>query len=190
MTIYYTSDLHLGHKNIIEYENRPFKTVEEMDEVLIDNWNSRITPEDDVYVLGDFTFKGTTMAIKYLECLNGSIHLLKGNHDQFMNQDSFDMWLCDMHNRDLHSGRVYTHVRDEGYYAHINDNEREVILFHYPIMFWDGQDDRGSYHLYGHMHSTSHGGTQHPHPDAFNVGVDVNDFMPVTLDELIERRKK
>lgn len=181
--IFYTSDLHLGHKNIIKYENRPFNSVEEMDIVLIANWNARVNLQDDVYILGDFTFKGATQAIKYLNVLNGNIHLLRGNHDHFMKQDSF--------NRFAENTEFLINERriiNEGYYKHLNDNGREVVLFHYPIMFWDGQDDMGSYHLYGHMHKTSHGEQQHPHPDAFNVGVDVQNYAPVTLDELIARR--
>lgn len=105
------------------------------------------------------------------------------HYDHFMKQDSF--------NRFAENTEFLINERriiNEGYYKHLNDNGREVVLFHYPIMFWDGQDDMGSYHLYGHMHKTSHGGQQHPHPDAFNVGVDVQNYAPVTLDELIARR--
>lgn len=181
--IYYTSDLHLGHKNIIKYENRPFKTVEEMDEALIANWNKKVTNDDDVYVLGDFTLKRAKGAVGYLEQLNGRIHLLKGNHDKFLKQEKFWRIL-----EDYCDTNFVPYVINEGYYKHMDDNGREVVLFHYPIMFWDGQDDRGAYHLYGHLHSTSHGGQQHPHPDAFNVGVDVNNYMPVTLDELLKGR--
>lgn len=186
--IFYTSNLYLGHKNIIKYENRPYKSVEEMDADLIYKWNSKVGRKDDVYILGDFSLKGVNKVIDYLHCLNGNIHLLKSNHDKFIDQQDFKLWLVKQYNANIHSGRLYTHVQTEGYYKHMNDNGREVVLFHYPIMFWDGQDDRGSYHLYGHMHSTLHGGQQHPHPDAFNVGVDVNNYYPVTLDELLERR--
>lgn len=181
--IFYTSDLHLGHKNIIEYENRPYDSVEEMDEALINNWNSKVTDKDEVWVLGDFCLKGVDRTLEYLNCLNGTIHLLKGNHDKAFEREKFYY--------ELNTINMYgLRIQYEGYYKHMNDSGREVVLFHYPIMFWDGQDDRGSYHLYGHMHSTSHGGQQHPHPDAFNVGVDVNNYYPVTLDELLERRSK
>lgn len=181
--IFYTSDLHLGHKNIIEYENRPYKSVEEMDADLIYKWNSKVGRKDDVYVLGDFSLKGVNQTLKYLNNLNGNIHLLKGNHDKALKRNGF--------NYELNMINMYgPRIQYEGCYKHMNDSGREVVLFHYPIMFWDGQDDRDSYHLHGHMHSTSHGGKQHPHPDAFNVGVDVNNYYPVTLDELLERRSK
>lgn len=173
---YYTSDLHLGNTNIIGYEKRPWKTVEEMDAGLIENWNKRVTEEDDVYVLGDFCFKGVKKAVVYLSHLNGRIHLIRGNHDRFMGQATFQEWV-----------QFKRLVSYEGWYKQFEDNGREVVLCHFPIMYWDGMDDRGSYHLYGHMHSRPN--MQHPHKDAFNVGVDVNNYMPVTLDELLERRK-
>lgn len=178
--IYYTSDLHLGNKNIIGYENRPYKTVDEMDADLIYKWNAKVGRDDHVYVLGDFCFKGASRAIEYLELLNGYIHLIRGNHDHFMSQKSMEMWRW---NSD--KGEMTTL---EGWYKHIEDNGREVVLCHFPIMYWDGMDDRGSYHLYGHMHSRPN--MQHPHKDAFNVGVDVNNYMPVALDELLERNRQ
>lgn len=178
--IFYTSDLHFGHSKIIEYENRPWKTVEEMNAALFANWNKKVGKDDDVYVLGDFCFQGAQYAIKILEQLNGHIHLVRGNHDHFMAQKSFELWKW---NSDKGND-----ISLEGWYKHLEDVGREVILCHFPIMYWDGMDDRGSYHLYGHMHSRPD--KQHPHRDAFNVGVDINNYMPVTLDELLSRRKE
>lgn len=175
--IYYTSDLHLGNKNIIKYEDRPWKTVEEMDEALIANWNRRVKPEDNVYVLGDFCLKGATRTIEYLEQLNGHIHLLRGNHDHFMSQKSFEMWKWNSDKGD--------EVRLQGYYAHIEDNGREVILCHYPILYWDGMDGRRSIHLYGHVHT--YRDCSKMAPNSYNVGVDVNNYMPVTLEELMRK---
>lgn len=174
MSIFYTSDLHLGNKNIIGYENRPWKTVEEMDAGLIYNWNQVVGRNDEVYVLGDFCFKGATKAIQYLECLNGHIHLIRGNHDHFMSQFSF-----------MEFAQFSQSVFNEGWYKHMMDGEREVVLCHFPIMIWDGMRDRGSIHLYGHTHSRPE--EQHPHPDAYNVGVDVNNYRPVTLEQLLEK---
>lgn len=174
--IFYTSDLHLGSSNIIGYENRPWKTVEEMDAGLIDRWNEIVTDYDTVYVLGDFCFKGATKALEYYGRLRGCVHFIRGNHDHFMTQETWKRYVTDA-----------CFTEDEGWYKHMQDGEHEVVLCHFPILYWDGMDDRGSIHLYGHMHSRPN--MQHPHPDAFNVGVDVNDYRPVTLEELIERRK-
>ena len=174
--IFYTSDLHLGNVNIIAYENRPYKTVAEMNADLIYKWNSKVGRKDEVYVLGDFSFKGVQETIKFLEQLNGRIHLIHGNHDAFLGGATFSLYL-----------KESTRVIDDGWYERINDNGREVVLCHFPIMYWDGMGDRGTYHLYGHMHSRPN--MQHPHTDAFNVGVDVNNYYPVALDELIARRE-
>lgn len=176
--IYYTSDLHLGNSNIIKYENRPWQTVEEMDVALIDNWNEVVGQNDEVYVLGDFCFKGASKAIQYLDNLNGKIHLIRGNHDSFMGQQSFLLWELGPSNFDR--------VEPEGWYKHMKDGDHEVILSHFPILYWDGMDDRHSIHLYGHMHSRP--GMQHPHPYAYNVGVDVNGYRPVTLEQLLQNQ--
>lgn len=186
MSIFYTSDLHLGNSNIIGYENRPWETVEEMDTGLIGNWNQVVGRNDEVYVLGDFCFKGASKAIQYLENLNGKIHLIGGNHDHFISQQSFELYVARQLNALCHSGKYDPHIVREGWYKHMMDGEHEVVLCHFPILYWDGQDDRRSLHLYGHMHSRP--GMQHPHPDAFNVGVDVNNYRPVSLEELLERR--
>lgn len=175
---YYTSDLHLGNSNIIKHENRPYKSVEEMDKALINNWNSRVTDEDIVYVLGDFCFKGATRAIEYLNQLNGEIHLVRGNHDYFMSQTTFRDWI-QLDDRGLG-------VWNEGGYKHIKDGKHEVILCHYPLLYWENME-RGSIHLYGHVHS--YRDCSKMAPNSYNVGVDVNSYMPVTLEELLARSK-
>ena len=77
---YYIADTHLGHDNIRRLSRRPFKTIEEMDKTIIDNWNGRISDNDDVYILGDFSYKSEN-TITYLKHLKGKKHLLIGNHD-------------------------------------------------------------------------------------------------------------
>jgi calcineurin-like phosphoesterase family protein len=80
--IFFTADLHISHFNIIKYCKRPFKTVEEMNEKLIQNWNSIISKNDTVFHLGDFVFKNSNYKI-YEKVLNGKIIHIKGNHDNF-----------------------------------------------------------------------------------------------------------
>lgn len=184
--LYYTSDLHLGNNNIIEHEDRPYKTVEEMDRALIANWNSRVKPEDDIYVLGDFCFKGATRAIEYLNQLKGHVHLIRGNHDNFMNQKTFkDFIEFKRYEYFMAKGPLYLHspkLGSEGHYAHLKDGEHEVILCHYPILYWENME-HGSIHLYGHAHS--YRDCSKMAPNSYNVGVDVNNYMPVTLEELM-----
>lgn len=169
---FYTSDLHFNHTNIIKYENRPFKNSKEMDDVLINNWNRRVSKGDEIYIVGDFAFSNGAYANELLKKLNGQKYLIKGNHDSFLQERDFDRTL-------------FVWIRD---YAKINDDGNKVILFHYPIAVWDCQH-HGSIHLYGHVHSNK----DNHHPllldlpkTAINVGVDVNDYEPKTLKELLK----
>ena len=165
--IYYTSDLHLFHYNIIRLCNRSYNTVEEMNGDLIKRWNIKVGPNDDVYILGDIVFKYADIneVKEMLKKLNGKKHLIRGNHDKFLNQLNW---------------RDYFESLDV--YKEINDNGRMVCLFHYPIEEWNGYY-RNSYMLYGHVHENM--ADIKKHPRKFNVGVDVNGFEPKTLDELI-----
>ena len=77
---YYTSDLHLGHENILK-QRTMFSTVEEMNTFLIEKWNKKIKKNDEVYIVGDFSYRSKTPVQEYLQMLNGSKHLIIGNHD-------------------------------------------------------------------------------------------------------------
>lgn len=93
--IYFTSDLHLGHKNIIKLIDRPFANVEEMNEVFIHHWNQKIQNNDTVYILGDFTFKMSVLeAHNIIKQLHGHKILIKGNHDKNIDVSLFDE-VCD-----------------------------------------------------------------------------------------------
>ena len=80
MVNYYIADTHFGHDNIRKLSNRLFNTIEEMDKAIIDNWNSIVTDNDDVYILGDFSYKSEDKIV-YLKQLKGRKHLIVGNHD-------------------------------------------------------------------------------------------------------------
>lgn len=177
--IYYTSDLHLGNSNIIEHENRPFSCVEQMDEKLVARWNGRVLADDDVYVLGDFCFKGASKSINFLERLNGYIHLLTGNHDSFLEQQSFKDYL-----QIYAEGDSKPWVTYEGAYKKIKDGNHEVVLCHYPLLYWENMEE-GSIHLYGHVHT--YRDCSKMAPNSYNVGVDANNYLPRTLEELVRR---
>lgn len=81
--IFFTSDTHFGHTNILQFCNRPFHSVQEMNEALINNWNNVVRPEDTVYHLGDFAFGGSQLWNDVLSKLNGHIYLILGNHKIF-----------------------------------------------------------------------------------------------------------
>lgn len=164
--IYFTADTHFGHGNIIKYENRPFADIEEMNTHMIKNWNEKVEPDDDIYILGDLIFGKGQNANDILNQLNGKKYLVKGNHDSFLRDKKFD--------RDL-----LVWVKD--YYV-LKYNNRKFVLFHYPIQVWDCRH-YDSIHLYGHVHSK----TINKIPNSYNVGVDVNNFTPISIEEIIEK---
>ena len=127
----YISDLHIGHKNIITYDSRPFGSMEEMNGIIIKNWNAAVGKDDEVYVLGDF-FWNNEDGDEILPQLHGDIYLIKGNHDKLTDS---------MRKR-------YIWVQD---YAEIVEGETSLVLCHYPIAHWKNSK-RGTVHLYGHIH--------------------------------------
>lgn len=174
---YYIADLHLGHENIIRLSHRPFSSVDEMDETLIRNWNNRITPKDDVYILGDLCFRTHhDNMLHYISQLNGKKHLIIGNHDKEL-----------IKNDDLR--RYFVEITS---YKEISDNGQSLVLFHYPLVEWNGYY-RDTIHLYGHIHNNYHNDTSkyiRGVKNAYNVGVDVLDYEPKTLKEIINRTEK
>lgn len=175
--IYVTSDLHFGHNNIIQYENRPWSTVEEMDNGLIKNWNDKVTAEDIVYILGDFSFSGGERTYEIIKQLNGHKILIIGNHDH--------RWLK---NEDC--VKLFDEIVS---YKSFRYKKQHIVMFHHPIACWAGME-RGSIHLYGHIHSGSHNLPQgFNREQSYNVGVDTNNYELVDLDwilNIIEMRKE
>lgn len=176
---YYISDTHFYHHNIIKYDNRPFNTVTKMNDVLIKNWRARVKEDDTVYILGDVSWvDDATTNLEIFKQLPGKKILINGNHDKPMKNIKF----------------VFDEVYD---YKPITDNGTRVILFHYPIMFWDGQF-RDSVHLYGHVHNSQQWNIaenfyaetralQAIPMRAYNVGCMMSymDYGPRTLEEII-----
>lgn len=169
--IFFISDTHLGHKKIIEYEDRPFKTVEEMDCKMIENWNNKVSKGDSVYILGDFALADKDYVVSLLDKLNGQKFLIKGNHDRVVKEKEV--------------AEKFAWIKD--YYV-LKYNKRKFVLFHYPIQVWDCQH-HGSVHIYGHVHSNK----ENHHPllemlkNAYNVGADVNDFTPIEITEILKK---
>lgn len=174
---YYISDLHIGDKKIFELCNRPFKSLEEYENYLIKSWNSKVTENDDVYVLGDLA-NGSPKAVKeFFSKVRGRKHLILGNHDEnYVTEYS--------------STNSFVSIQRLRY---IDDNGRKVCVCHYPLMDWFSGNEL-IYHVYGHIHNknASNNGYMYQQIEdyysdkpAFNASVDVTNFEPVTLDELI-----
>lgn len=159
--IFYTADLHFGHANIIKYCNRPFSSVQEMDEIMIANWNKVVGINDTVMVLGDFTFRQHE---SYARRLNGRKILIKGNHDRIRGRlQNFD--------------EVWSVYED-------NVNGQIIVLSHYAMRTWN-KSFHGSWHLYGH----SHGTLPEDEGMSFDVGVDVWNFYPVSFEVVRSKMK-
>lgn len=136
MAIYFTSDHHFGHTRICEYAGRPFQSLEEMNEILIANWNDLVRPGDTVYHLGDFAFVRPDEVKPLVKRLMGQIHLVRGNHDRFLKEK----------NRDFGFAWV-------GEYKEIKVGDQKIVLCHYPFLTWSGRH-RGTWDLHGHSHGS------------------------------------
>ena len=166
--IYFTADTHFFHKSVINFENRPFKDIYEMNEVIVFNWNDIVNPSDDIYILGDISFGRTKDTLDVIKSLKGRKHLVRGNHDKKMN---------------VATRSEFVWIKD---YFKLKVGDVKYILFHYPIYAWDGKD-KGSYHLHGHTHTNSHSDIQLP--KKINVGMDHWNYKPVSIEQIIHFRE-
>ena len=164
--IFFTSDTHINHKNIIQYCNRPFTTVEEMTLIITKNWNACVKPTDTIYHLGDVGFFKGDDAIDFINELNGMKYILPGSHDH---------WIEGLRRRSL---------RDAGYYIfksgyqEINIQGQHIVLCHYAMRSWP-KSFHGSWHLFGHSH-----GRLEPYGKSFDVGMDCHNFFPIEFDTI------
>ena len=167
--IWFTSDTHLGHSNIIKHCNRPFTSLMEMDTTIIDNINSRVTESDTLYHLGDFCFQ-KRWAEKYRSRINcHNLILVMGNHDPANADGTPKAWFAKLFSR------VYTLTYLN---IQINNKVQLVALSHYAMRTWR-QSHYGSWNLYGHSH-----GTLSPAKNSLDVGVDCQNFCPININEV------
>ena len=167
-----TSDLHLGHANILEYCNRPFSNIEEHDDALIANWNSRIKPDDIVFVIGDFALVDGRRAENYLRRLNGKeLHLIKGNHDKIKPEWS--------------GPEGFSTIQDVFLFKHLGKKAEDWIwMSHYAHARWP-HAHHGALHIFGHSHGGFKGLGR-----SMDVGVDTNNYFPYHIDEIRKKLNK
>ena len=178
--IYYTADLHLRDQAIFDKCKRPFKNLKEMEKAIIANWNAKVRAGDTVYVLGDIISEDPS-GIEAFRGLNGHKCLIVGNHDHAV--------LSAIKDSDIFESIGFIDV--------IEDGGHKVCLCHYPLMDWM-EFNRGGYLIYGHVHNkTEVNGRAYKQmkeyfsdKPAFNCGVDVNGFAPVTLEEMIRSKEE
>ena len=161
-----TIDTHFSHRRVIEYCNRPFYNTQEMDEILIYNWNQVVGEHDTVFFLGDFAFKGTNIKTSILDRLFGNLILVKGNHDsgrQTMVNCGFDEAYL-MIQGTIWDGRTY-------------------IMTHIPLY---GKEKAADIMLCGHVHDR----WTFSAPNHYNVGCDQWDFQPQRVRTVLEQAKE
>ena len=180
--IFWTSDSHYFHNNILKYCNRPFETVEAMNEALVANWNSVVKPDDHVYHLGDFCFGNVEKWNWCLEPgrLNGHIHLILGNHDP---------------ERVFRDGTMFGRFDSIDFQKILIIEGWTVILNHFPFLSFSNNLDHKVVQLFGHIHSGPDGignvmtGGKELQWNQYDVGVDNNNYTPVSWAQIKERMK-
>ena len=169
----YISDLHFGHANVINFDNRPFSDAEEMDRALIRLWNSRVSAEDNVYIVGDFCYRSGNAPEWYLRQLKGHKHLIIGNHD----------------GNTLKNETAMSYFESVDKMMHVSDDGRQICLCHFPIAEWNGYY-KGSWHIYGHIHKSAKGCYQYlADKRALNAGCMINHYTPATIEQLVKNNQ-
>ncbi len=136
MAYFFIADTHFGHENALAFDNRPFRTIEEHDKALIENWNNAVSRNDEVFILGDISWHNATRTNEIVSSLNGVKHLIVGNHDKKL-----------LKNREFQS--LFIEITD---YKELSLSDKKgIVLSHYPIPCFN-HHYYGWYHLYGHVH--------------------------------------
>lgn len=160
-TIWFTADTHFAHKNIIKHCNRPFESVDEMEEVLVANWNERVKKGDTVYHLGDFAWADAEHNLsRLLGRLNGQVHLIMGNHDR--------------PSKVTPAG--FASVSMLGYTRY---QKQKIMMCHYSMRVWRSSH-YGSWMLYGH----SHGSLEDIGGKTMDVGIDAHNYYPICFEQI------
>lgn len=163
--IFFTSDLHFGHRAIVHFVNSDLKTLEAREKKIIENWNKKVGVNDTVYILGDLRMNKCSCVDK-LVALNGKKILVLGNHDFLKPEEK----------------KYFEEIVN---YKELKINNELFVLFHYPIKDWN-KKIHGSYHLYGHLHNTSTCKLLGDN-NSLCVNTEFHDYTPVELSEVKEK---
>ena len=171
--IYFISDTHFGHVNVIRFCNRPYADVDEMNEALVSNWNARVRGNDTVYILGDLFFRCENPQ-NILCRLRGKKKLLLGNHD--------GSW--------MHKVTISDYFESVDTMLEVSDGQHGLTLCHYPMLSW--KHARRSYMIHGHIHNDTSADFWPllcARDHVLNACVEINGYQPVTFDELLENNR-
>ena len=165
--VYFTSDLHLVHEKIIELCGRPFRNINDMNRVIIDNYNARVGHGDTVFILGDVCHRLNAEEAKgMIARLNGRKILVKGNHD--ISYGDF----------------LFEEVEE---FLKTSLSHQYFVMMHYPMLSWPKKEN-GSIQLHGHIHSRGDAYNLQNRKEGilrYDVGVDANGFAPVSVEEIL-----
>jgi calcineurin-like phosphoesterase family protein len=171
MTIFFTSDLHYHHKNVIRFCNRPYSSVEEMNKALIDNHNKVVGHDDTTYFLGDLFFCQMGEAISIMSRLNGKKRLILGNHDKVIRNNKLLQNQFEIIYQDLYQETI------DGIH---------VVMCHYPLLSWN-KASHGAFMLYGHAHNNI---PFDPLYRRLDIGVDAQNYAPISWEEIKRKLEK
>ena len=167
---YYTADLHFDYAPILENTDRPFSSIAEMNETLIQNWNSTVSDSDTIYLIGDICGHGQPIPEQHLKRLKGKKHLIRGNHDTGLENQQLLL-------------RYFESVTD---FWEMDDCGIHIVLCHYPIVYL-----QKGYMIHGHIHNAKQEvySILKPLSRVMNASADIHGFCPVTLEELIRNNQ-
>ena len=193
--VFFTSDLHIGHRNVLRFCNRPFLDEKDMLKGLVENWNSVVGEEDIVFDLGDmFWWESRHEIKKVINKLNGKIYKIPGNHDMDVKR-LYE--LCDPEKVTVCESIVAVYLegltKEESWE---NRKVQEIWLCHMPLATWPHWEF--TIQLFGHIHSGPLaenavdvvGKDLLLNKSQYDVGVDNNDFKPIEIREIFEKLRK
>lgn len=189
--IWFTSDCHFGHRNILNFCERPFENTKEMEKAIIENWNRVVKPNEKVFCLGDFSWFHSRHEIKKIvNRLNGEIYMILGNHDK---KEAFE--LCDAEKLYICSDITYLYLRPE---TNDSDNRFEtncytVVLSHFPQLCYSQSEKSNTYNFFGHIHSRK----DQPMIEfgepikllkqrQYDIGMDRHDYTPINFFDVLK----
>jgi calcineurin-like phosphoesterase family protein len=189
--VFFTSDWHIGHANVLAYDSRPFKDVDHMAEVLVGNFNASVPPHGLTYFLGDMGLCSGEKLKKVIERLNGTKVLVLGNHDkgsEAMYKIGFDVVLNGAVLWIANQRVTLTHCPLKGVWREPVDGMKGAI----EGENWHGEkkqhrftiEDLGQFHIHGHIHSPNKGKSSRILGRQFDVGVAANNYRPVSISQI------
>ncbi len=160
--VFFTADLHLGHYAVAGH--RGYEDKLKMNEDIIENWNNAVNRNSVVFVLGDISFCNSLDTVQLLLQLNGTMHLIRGNHDKSLSNDVLGLFQSD--NQQLEIDVLHP------------EGKQRVYMSHYAHRVWN-RHHFGAFHLFGHSHGSLKGSGK-----SMDVGLDTNNLTPWTFEAI------